>query len=58
MILDEATSSLDFETERRLIKDIESLHGKYTIIIITHRLLITKNCDQVFSLSKGGIIKQ
>lgn len=58
LILDEATSSLDFETERRLIKDIESLHGKYTIIIITHRLLITKNCDQVFSLSKGGIIKQ
>jgi len=56
LILDEATSSLDFETEKRLIKDIESLHGKYTIIIITHRLLITKNCDEVFTLSEGGII--
>ena len=58
LILDEATSSLDYATEKKLIEDIESLHGKYTIIIISHRLLITKNCDQVFSLSKGGIIKQ
>ena len=58
LILDEATSSLDFETERKLIEDIESLHDKYTIIVITHRLLITKNCDEVFTLSKGEIIKK
>ena len=58
LILDEATSSLDNDTEKKFIKDIESLHGKYTIIIISHRLLITKNCDQVFSLSKGEIINQ
>ena len=58
LILDEATSSLDYDTEKKLIDDIESLHGKYTIIIISHRMLITKHCDQIFSLSKGEIIKQ
>ena len=56
LILDEATSSLDYATEKKLIEDIESLHGKYTIIIISHRLLITKNCDQVFKKMRKLIL--
>ena len=56
LVLDEATSSLDFNTEKKLIKDIESLRGKYTIITITHRLQAIKNCDEAFLLSEGKLI--
>ena len=58
LVLDEATSSLDIETEKRLIEDIESLGGNYTIIIVTHRLSTIKNCDDVILLSKGKLIDQ
>ena len=56
LILDEATSSLDIETEKNLINDIESLSGEYTIIIVTHRLSTIKNCDDVILLSEGKLI--
>ena len=56
LVLDEATSSLDFNTEKKLIKDIERLRGKYTIITITHRLEAIKNCDEAFLLSDGKLV--
>jgi ATP-binding cassette, subfamily B, bacterial PglK len=58
LILDEATNSLDIETEKKLIKDIESLSGDYTIIIVTHRLSTIKNCDDVILLSQGKLLDQ
>ena len=58
LILDEATSSLDIETEKKLIDDIESLSGNYTIIVVTHRLSTIKNCDDVILLSEGKLIDQ
>ena len=56
LVLDEATSSLDFKTEKNLIKDIENLRGDHTIIAITHRLTAIKNCDETFLLSNGRLI--
>jgi ATP-binding cassette subfamily C protein len=38
LILDEATSNLDSENERRVLEAIERLHGRLTIVVITHRL--------------------
>ena len=58
LILDEATSSLDIETEKNLINDIEGLGSEYTIIIVTHRLSTIKNCDDVILLSEGQLIDQ
>ena len=58
LILDEATNSLDIETEKKLINDIEGLSGDYTIIIVTHRLSTIKNCDDVILLSEGKLIDQ
>ena len=56
LVLDEATSALDLETEKKLIKDIESLRSDFTLIAVTHRLSAIKNCDEVFLLSNGQLI--
>ena len=56
LVLDEATSSLDIETEKEVIKSIENLHGKLTIIIISHRLSAVKNCSKIIELKNGKIV--
>ena len=58
LVLDEATSSLDIETEKSIMNTIESLHGKKTIIIISHRLNTVKYCDYLYKIDSGCIIKQ
>ena len=58
LILDEATSSLDQITEEKIMKSIQFLIRKKTLIIITHRLFTVKNCDKIFFIDKGKIIKQ
>ncbi|MDA8668160.1 ABC transporter ATP-binding protein/permease [Alphaproteobacteria bacterium] len=55
LILDEATSSLDNQTEETVMKSIYKLSKKMTIIIIAHRLGTVKNCDKIFFLSKGKL---
>ena len=45
LILDEATSNLDSENEKKILKAIEDLHGEITILIIAHRLSTIKNAD-------------
>ena len=57
LVLDEATSSLDIETESNFMKNIYDLRGKKTLIISTHRLSTLKKCDKIF-LVKNGEIKQ
>tara|TARA_B100000575_G_C23130364_1_gene655619 strand:- start:209 stop:1972 length:1764 start_codon:yes stop_codon:yes gene_type:complete len=47
IFLDEATSALDDETEQAVMKAIDSLDKKITVIIIAHRLTTLKNCDQI-----------
>lgn len=57
LFFDEATSSLDSESERLIQENINALKGKYTIIIIAHRISTIKNCDTIYYLKKGNIIK-
>ena len=52
LILDEATSALDMETEEEVIRAIESLRGKVTMIVIAHRLSTTRMCSRVCQLQK------
>ncbi|MES2646521.1 MAG: ABC transporter ATP-binding protein [Bacteroidota bacterium] len=56
LILDEATSALDSETERTIQSNIEALHGKYTVLIVAHRLSTIKNADIIVVMNQGRII--
>jgi subfamily B ATP-binding cassette protein MsbA len=58
LILDEATSSLDSESESFIQKSIETMNGSKTIIIIAHRLSTIKNCDYMYILQKGRIVEE
>lgn len=58
LILDEATSALDNVTEKHVMKSIESLNDKITLIIIAHRLSTIKNCDQILIFEKGKLQDQ
>ncbi len=55
LILDEATSSLDFKTEKVVMDAINNLGNEVTIILIAHRLSTVKNCDKIFLFDKGSI---
>ena len=54
-IFDEATSSLDNETEQSVMEAIEGLSKDLTLIIIAHHLTTLKNCTQIVELSNGGV---
>ncbi len=58
LVFDEATSSLDNETEAAIMASINSLHGKKTLIIIAHRLSTIKECDQIYRVEDGKIIQE
>ncbi len=55
LVMDEATSALDSETEKAIQENIDSLKGKYTIIIVAHRLSTIKNADRIVLMEKGNI---
>jgi ABC-type multidrug transport system fused ATPase/permease subunit len=55
LILDEATSSLDSQTEKAVMDAIYTLNKKITIILIAHRLTTVKNCDIIFLMEKGKL---
>ncbi len=56
LVLDEATSSLDGETEANISGAIHALRGSTTVVMIAHRLSTVRNADLVVYLSKGKII--
>jgi len=55
LVLDEATSSLDIETEKNFINSIYKLKGDKTILIISHRESTLQNCDIVYEISQGKL---
>ena len=55
IILDEATASVDVETEREIQSAINELAGSCTIIAIAHRLTTIRNADKIFELKDGAL---
>ena len=54
IILDEATSGLDYETENNILKTLKKL--RKTSIIVSHRLNALKNCDKIYLIKNKEII--
>jgi ABC-type multidrug transport system fused ATPase/permease subunit len=55
LILDEATSALDGMTESELSREISSLKGEITIIIIAHRISTIKEADRIYHVENGQV---
>ena len=56
LVMDEATSAVDNETERRIARAIEALRGEKTILIIAHRLSTVRHCDRLIFLDGGRCV--
>jgi len=56
LVMDEATSALDDQTEQEIVKEIDQLKGKKTMIVIAHRLTTLKHCDRIYKLENGRVV--
>ena len=56
ILFDEATSALDNETQKDISMAIKNLKGKYTILIVAHRLSTIVDCNKIFVIDNGHII--
>jgi len=55
LVMDEATSDLDNETEHRVMEALDDLKADRTFIMIAHRLRTVQDCDRLFFMKKGRI---
>ena len=56
LIFDESTSALDRETELEIFKNIYKFKDRKTLIIITHKKELLKDCDQIYKLENGKFL--
>jgi ABC-type multidrug transport system fused ATPase/permease subunit len=56
LVLDEATSSLDGETEANISDAVQALRGSTTVVMIAHRLSTVRNVDILVYLSEGKVL--
>ncbi len=58
MMLDEATSSLDAENERKITHNLAQTFDGRTMLVIAHRLSTVKNADNIIVLKRGKVVEQ
>ncbi|CEA12626.1 ABC transporter ATP-binding protein [Methanobacterium formicicum] len=57
LIMDEATSNLDSDNEKKILKAIDDIHGEITILMIAHRISTIKNADIIHLIDKSEIME-
>ena len=57
LVFDEATSSLDRETERRFVATLKQFYGDKTVFIVAHRESAIDGVTDVFEIADGGLVK-
>ena len=57
LILDEATSALDSENEQIILRALSALHGRMTVVLITHRLSALKDADIIHVVDEGRLVE-
>lgn len=58
LVLDDSTSALDMETEKRLLNDIKTYYPDKTLLITAHRLSSVVDCDEILYLQDGQIVER
>ena len=58
LVFDEATSALDNETEAAIMESVNHLKGRKTMVIIAHRLNTIENCDILYRVENGKIVRE
>jgi ATP-binding cassette, subfamily B, bacterial len=58
LVLDEATSALDPETEAGIVATLEDLHGRQTIVSVTHRLATARDADLIVVMAGGRVVEE
>ncbi len=58
LVLDDASSALDMETEKRLIAALNAEHKDKTVITVAHRIASVKECDEIIYLENGRIVER
>ena len=57
LVLDEPTSALDYHSEAEILKTINQLKGKVTILLVTHNRNIINQCDEIYQIANKKILK-
>ena len=57
LFFDEATSSLDNETEAAVMESINALGSRKTMIIVAHRLTTLRDCDHIYKVEDGNVVE-
>ncbi|HEU5186544.1 MAG TPA: ABC transporter ATP-binding protein [Gemmatimonadaceae bacterium] len=57
LMLDEATSNVDGENEREIQRAVETLRGRMTMLVITHRLATTRAADVIYVMESGRVVE-
>lgn len=58
LVLDDCTSSLDMDTERKIFNNIKQSFGDKTLIIVTHRAAAIADCDEIIFMEDGAIAER
>jgi ATP-binding cassette, subfamily C, bacterial len=57
LILDEATNSLDFDSEKRILDSITRLQGSTTVLLIAHRMSAIQRAEMIYVLENGSVVE-